>query len=126
MAQWLSDVEAKLPLSTFKTLAVGSIEVDEAREADGKFFMSCYHRIALSARAVAKDITHPNLKPGTVDVDIFCRAVRDSWAQAVSRTTAHLYVQTLSDGRNRSRAISPLSRLSCFNHATTICSVFHL
>jgi hypothetical protein len=82
VAKWISDVEAKLPLSTFKMLAVGA-RGNVPSWLMHQFFLSCYHRLSLTARLIARRITKPNRKPGTVNVDDFAAALRHAWAQVV-------------------------------------------
>ncbi|KAL7419256.1 hypothetical protein Q5752_006093 [Cryptotrichosporon argae] len=63
---WLNSVESKLPASTFKALA---------------YFMSSYHRMASVGRQVARKLTVPARRPGTIDVEEFCTVVEHVWRE---------------------------------------------
>ncbi|ORX37389.1 hypothetical protein BD324DRAFT_625966 [Kockovaella imperatae] len=64
--RWLNAVDKKLPNSTFKILA---------------HFLRCYYRLTKMAREIALDVSIPNRRPGTVDVDHFCKLIRKLWGE---------------------------------------------
>ena len=46
--------------------------------------MSCYFRLSLVGRLVARKLSAPNKRPGNVVVAEFSAAVKDVWTQIVS------------------------------------------